>query len=157
MPAAPWFPTAHAGLGYEYNLSNDVIAANVVLQSGIRVLQVPWTVYMMVGVGHAELEQRIAPHDAIGAYLYGEVVAHSRKGEYGGEYQSLGDSPAIGIVLNPSGARWRHHPVRHFEEPGRMTNRAVEGRTVSVADSVDVRFLLEDMFAKFAKLGRRQI
>lgn len=150
----PYDEVHAAGLGYEYNLSNDVLAANIVLQSGIRVQQIPWTVYSMVGVGFAELDEKIAPFGAIGDYLVGQVREYSS--EFGDEVRSLGDSPAIGVVLHPVGVRWRHHPVRHFEEPGRMTNRSVEGRTVAVADSVDVRFLLEDMFAKFQRLGRRE-
>jgi purine nucleosidase len=143
------YDEVHAvGLGYEYNLSNDIHAANVVLQSGIRVQQIPWTVYSMVGVGHAELDARVAPYGAIGEYLVRQVKEYNADSDTPREVRSLGDSPALGVVIHPGGIRWRHHLVRHFEAPGRMTNRAVEGRTVAVADSVDVRFLLEDMFAK---------
>ena len=117
----------------------------------MRVQQIPWTVYSMIGVGMAELNGKVAPFVAIGDYLMREVLEYNSKTEYEGEVRSLGDSPAIGVVLHPSGARWRHHAVRHFEEPGRMTNRAVDGRTVAVADSVDVRFLPEDVFAKFRR------
>jgi len=144
----PYDEVNAAGLGYEYNLSNDVHAANVVFQSGIRVQQIPWTVYSMVGVGYAELDERVAPYGAIGNYLVRQTKEFSAGDEWESEYRSLGDSPAVGVVINPSGVRWRHHLVRHFEQPGRMTNRAIEGRTVAVADFVDVRFLLEDMFAK---------
>lgn len=143
------YDEVHAvGLGFEYNLSNDVYAANVVLQSGIRVQQIPWTVYSMVGVGYAELDARVAPYGAIGEYLVSQVKKYNDESEWTQEVRSLGDSPALGVVIHPAGVRWRHHLVRHFEQPGRMTNRAVDGRTVAVADSVDVRFLLEDMFAK---------
>src|SRR4029453_11396749 len=53
----------------EFNLSNDVAAANVVLQSGVRVWQIPWTVYVMVNVGYAELDEKVAQHGELGAYL----------------------------------------------------------------------------------------
>jgi len=66
------------------------------------------------------------------------------------EYRSLGDSPAVGVVLNPMSALWRIHPVRMFDEHARLTNVVVPGRTVRVADACDVRWLLEDMFAKIA-------
>src|SRR6185437_913710 len=36
----------------EFNLSNDVISANVVFQSNLRVWQIPMSVYRMVGVGY---------------------------------------------------------------------------------------------------------
>lgn len=137
------------GLGYEYNLSNDVHAANVVLQSGVQVQQIPWTVYSLVNVGYAELEERVAPYGPIGHYLVSQLKdLHRAEESWETEVHTLGDSPAVGVVLRPSGARWRHHIVHHFEEPGRMTTRAVPHRTVAVADFVDVRFLLEDMYAK---------
>jgi purine nucleosidase len=144
----PYDDVHPGGLGREYNLSNDVHSANVVLQSGVRVQQIPWTVYSMVGVGYAELDERVAPYGALGEYLVRQLKEYNAEREWETEFRSLGDSPAVGAVINPGGVRWRHHVVRYFEEPGRMTNRAVPGRTVQVADSVDVRFLLEDMFAK---------
>jgi purine nucleosidase len=134
----------------EFNLSNDVPSANVVLQSGVRVQQIPWTVYSMVSVGYAELDERVAPYGELGEYLVRQVkefnATHVTEFEY--EFRSLGDSPAVGVVLNPLGAFWRHHPVRVFDERARMTDAVVPGRTVQVADFVDVRWLLEDMFAK---------
>src|SRR5690348_2288473 len=133
----------------EFNLSNDVTAANVVLQSGVRVWQIPWTVYAMVNVGYAELDEKVAPYGALGAYLVRQLKEFNAAfWDSETEHHSLGDSPAIGVVLNPLSARWRHHPVRVFDEHARMTSVVVEGRTVKVADAMDVRFLLEDFFAK---------
>lgn len=43
----------------EFNLINDVAAANIVLASGVAVWQIPMPVYSMVGVGHAELRTRL--------------------------------------------------------------------------------------------------
>lgn len=142
--------------GGEFNLSNDVAAANVVLQSGLRVQQIPWTVYSMVSVGYAELEERVAPYGDLGDYLVRQVkefnatFAH----EVETEFRSLGDSPAVGVVLNPLGAFWRHHPVRVFDESARLTTMVVPGRSVQVADFIDVRWLLEDMFAKIKAHAR---
>ena len=45
--------------GVEFNLRNDIAAANVVFGSGITVWQIPAAVYTMVSVGYAELEERI--------------------------------------------------------------------------------------------------
>lgn len=133
----------------EFNASNDVAAANLVLASGVRVWQIPWTVYSMVSVGYAELDERVAPYGPLGEYLVRQLKQWNTENvEWDRECHSLGDSPAIGVVLNPAGAVWRHHPVRLFDRDGRLTNLVVEGRTVKVADSVDVRYLLEDMFAK---------
>jgi inosine-uridine nucleoside N-ribohydrolase len=133
----------------EFNLSNDIAAANVVLQSSLRVWQIPWTVYNMVSVGYAELDDRVAPYGELGAYLVRQLKEFNAANVAPEvDVRSLGDSPAVGVVLNPSSAVWRHHAVRVFDEHARMTTVVVEGRTVRVADSVDVRYLLEDMFAK---------
>jgi inosine-uridine nucleoside N-ribohydrolase len=141
---------AHGGEAQgEFNLSNDVTAANVVLQSGVRVWQIPWTVYAMVNVGFAELDEKVAPYGELGAYLVRQLKEFNAAfWDSEVEHHSLGDSPAVGVVLNPLSARWRHHPVRVFDEHARMTSVVVEGKTVRVADAMDVRFLLEDLFAK---------
>jgi purine nucleosidase len=135
----------------EFNLSNDVDAANYVLQSQLTVWQIPWSVYSMVSVGYAELDARVAPCGPLGAYLVQQLKdfnAEAMSEEI--EYRSLGDSPAVGVVLNPMSALWRIHPVRMFDKRARLTNVVVPGRTVRVADACDVRWLLEDMFAKIA-------
>lgn len=141
----------------EFNASNDVVAANVVLASGIRVWQIPWTVYSMMGVGFAELDQKVAPYGELGAYLVAEVKRwNAAYVQPEREVHSLGDSHAVGVVLNPGGAVWRHHAVREIDAYARLTNRTVEGRTVRVAESVDVRWLMEDMFAKIRRFASEE-
>ena len=46
----------HEGRGIEFNLSNDIAAANVVFDSGVTIWQVPSNVYSQVSVGYAELD-----------------------------------------------------------------------------------------------------
>ena len=141
----------------EFNLSNDVTAANVVFQSRLRVWQIPMTVYRMVGVGYAELDEKVAPHGELGEYLVRQLKEFNAEHvDPQIEYRSLGDSPAVSVVLNPDGAVWRHRPVHVFGDDARMTNVIVEGRSVLVAESVDVRFLLEDMFAKIKAHAARR-
>ncbi|MDR2253586.1 MAG: nucleoside hydrolase [Bifidobacteriaceae bacterium] len=144
---------------YEFNLHNDVDAANAVFASRLNVSQIPWTVYTKVSVGYAELEAKVAPFGELGAYLYRQLVEFNQTWtDWAGipeiEYRTLGDSPAVGVVLNDGAAAWRYHAARVFEEPGRMTNRVVPGRSVRVADSIDARWLLEDMFAKIQRHTR---
>lgn len=137
----------------EFNLSNDIHAANVVLSSGATVWQIPWTVYAMVNTGHAELEERVQPHGELGNYLVEQLKQVNTLSDPEIEHRSLGDSPAVTAVLNPLSLSWRHHPVRVFEQPGRMTTTIVKGRTVQVADSADVRYLFEDFFAKLKRFA----
>lgn len=140
----------------EYNLSNDVISANVVFGSRLRVWQIPMSVYRMVGVSYAELDEKVAPYGELGAYLVQQLKEFNAANvDPVIEYRTLGDSPAVSVVLNPDGAIWRHRPVQVFGDDARMTNVIVEGRSVRVAESVDVRFLLEDMFAKIKAHDRR--
>ncbi len=108
----------------------------------------------MVSVGYAELDEKVAPCGPLGEYLVRQRKEFNATLDEDTELRSLGDSPAVGVVLNPQGAVWRHHVVREFDEHARLTNAVVPGRTVRVADSVDVRWLLEDMFAKVRAFDR---
>jgi inosine-uridine nucleoside N-ribohydrolase len=144
---------------YEFNLHNDVNAANAIFGSRLNVWQIPWTVYTRVTVGFAELDVKVAPFGAIGEYLVRQLKEFNTwYASYVGmpefDTRTLGDSPAIGTALNTGAAVWRYHPVRRFEEPGHMTNNVVPGRSVKVADEFDVRWLLEDMFAKIQRWSR---
>lgn len=89
----------------EFNLGNDVNAANVVFSSKIELWQVPKNVYEMMPVSLAELQVRVRPYGEIGRYLFDQLIAHSqeeipRKSDFRtGETWVLGDSPAVGLIL----------------------------------------------------------
>jgi inosine-uridine nucleoside N-ribohydrolase len=142
----------------EFNLSNDITAANVVMDSRIPVWQIPMPVYSMVSVGHEELRQRVAPLGELGAYLVQQLVEFNAGVEdLMMDFRSLGDSPAIGAVMNPRGAIWRERPAPRFTADGGMEPVDASRRRVLVCDAIDVRWLLEDMFAKlraFAEAAR---
>ncbi|WP_460798813.1 nucleoside hydrolase [Microbacterium sp. GXF0217] len=135
----------------EFNLKNDIPSANAVLDSGIRVWQVPSNIYKQVNVGYAELESRVEPHGELGRYLAQQVVdfnsAHHRRAI---ESRSLGDSPAIALMLEPSCAALRRQPRVRFTDDGHYEPGRSDGELL-VVESIDVRFLLEDMFHKIAR------
>lgn len=150
------------GMGYgvdwnyphpEFNLRNDITAANVVFGSGITLWQVPASIYSMVSVGYAELRERIGGTSELADYLITQVVewnaAHHGEPT---ESRSLGDSPAISLVLNPRGGVWRTVPAPSFGAEGGYLPGS--GHPVRVFETVDVRYLLEDMFAKIRLFGR---
>jgi purine nucleosidase len=147
-----------AGYHPEFNLANDITAANVVMDSRIPVWQIPMPVYSMVAVGHEELRQRVAPLGELGAYLVRQLVEFNAGVEdLMMDFRSLGDSPAIGAVMNPRGAIWRERPAPRFTADGGMEPVDTTRRAVLVCESIDVRWLLEDMFAKlraFSEVGR---
>ena len=150
------------GMGYdvdwnypavEFNLRNDIAAANVVFGSGITVWQVPASVYSMVSVGYAELEERIGGTSELADYLIAQLVEWNSTHHPGPiEHRSLGDSPAISLILNPRGGVFRTLPAPRFSQEGGYLPGS--GHPVRVCESVDVRYLLEDMFAKIRRFGR---
>lgn len=137
----------------EFNLRNDIHAANVVFGSGIDIWQVPSNIYRLASVGYAELHRRVEPCGELGRYLAQTVVdfntAHHRVPV---ESRSLGDSPAIALMLDPWCASFtRQKPVR-FTDDGHCVP-SDRGGDVLVVEQIDVRFFLEDMFAKLAEFG----
>ena len=139
--------------GIEFNLSNDIAAANVVFDSGIEVWQVPSSVYSMVSVGYAELDEKIGQAGPLGKYLIRQL--HEWNATYHPEpieSRSLGDSPAVSLMLFPRGGTFRTIPAPRFGAEGHYVPGS--GHPIRVCESVDVRFLLEDMFAKVRKFAR---
>jgi purine nucleosidase len=134
----------------EFNLRNDVDAANVVFASALQVWQVPMSTYVMMGVGYAELREKVAPCGEIGKYLVDQLIDwkshhHHRHGSM--EHHSLADTPAIGLMMSPDSAVWRRQgPVRFTHDCECVP--AETGARLRVAESVDSRLFLEDFFAK---------
>ena len=136
----------------EFNLSNDIESANVVMNSRIPVWQIPSTVYSMVSVTHLELEDRVAPLGELGAYLTQQVIDFNATVEnLAMDFRSLGDSPAIGAVMNPRGGVWRSFPAPLYDQQGQMVEPAEGRREIPVCESMDIRWLLEDMFHKLRR------
>ena len=140
--------------GIEFNLSNDIAAANIVYDSGITIWQVPSNVYSVVSVGYAELEEKIGGTSKLADYLIAQLVEwNDRWHPEPIESRSLGDSPAVSLMLFPRGGTFRTVPAPRFGQEGHYVPGS--GHPIRVTESVDVRFLLEDMFAKIRKFGRQ--
>ena len=139
--------------GVEFNLGNDIAAANVVYDSGIAVWQVPSNVYSEVSVSYAELEEKIGGTSQLADYLIKQMI------EWNATYwpepiesRSLGDSPAVSLMLYPRGGTFRTVPAPRFGREGHYLPGS--GHPIRVVETVDVRFLIEDMFAKIRRFGR---
>lgn len=138
----------------EFNLSNDIAAANVVMRSKIQVWQIPMTVYRMMAVSYAELQERCANKGKIGKYLFDQLVAWNLKYHAAPiEHRSLGDTPALSVILNPNGgfSEWRPAPVFNSHMNYVHTGK---NRPIKVYDTIDVRYILEDFYAKLARFAR---
>jgi inosine-uridine nucleoside N-ribohydrolase len=135
----------------EFNLSNDIVAANIVFSSALKVWQIPAPTYRMMAVGYAELDAKVAPCGEIGDYLVRQLVEWNER-QHGGsiEFRVLGDSPAIGLMLHPDCGTWVERPAPAFRYDGTYDHSAAEdgNRPIRVYGSIDARFIHEDFFAK---------
>lgn len=142
--------------GGEYNLSNDIHAANVVFRSRLEVWQIPSSVYRTMPVSYAELVEKVYPHGELGRYLVEQLVEWNAAHVSGPiEYRSLGDSPAVGAIMYPGCGRWEWRPAPEFE-PTMHYRHTGRNRPIRVYETIDARFIHEDFFAKLAQFARRQ-
>jgi purine nucleosidase len=143
--------------GWEYNLWNDVTAANVVFRSKVQLWQIPSTVYKRMAVSYAELVGKVYDKGPLGKYLVEQLVEWNNQYPHGShkEHRSLGDSPAIGVMMYPECGwfDWRPAPEFNTELNYVHTGR---NRPIRVYRAVDQRFILEDFFAKLAWWHRKE-
>ena len=139
--------------GWEYNLQNDIISANVVFKSNVRLWQVPRNVYRMMPVSFAEMYDKVYPCGELGKYLVENVVAFNNEGiERPKEHRGLGDSPAIGIILFNDCGEWEYRPAPIFDEQMNYVHTG-QYRPIRVYRNIDNRFILEDLFAKIRHMN----
>lgn len=134
--------------GREYNLSNDIAAANAVFASTVEVWQVTSTAYRTMGVSYAELITKVADRGELGTYLVDQLVEWNAANKTQMmEYRSLGDNPAVGLIMHPGAGRSQRLPAPQFADD--MTYVHDTGhREIIVYEEIDNRFILEDFFAK---------
>jgi len=140
--------------GSEFNLSNDVIAADVVFASGLEVWQLPRPVYELMPVSYAELEEKVGSCGRLGRYLVDQVVEfNTAYVDEPMEYRSLGDSPAVGVIMCPAGGAWTMRPAPTINDDMTYGHNG-DRRPIRVYTSVDTRFIHEDFFAKLRRHTR---
>ena len=140
--------------GREYNLSNDIHAANVIMKSNLEIWQVPRSTYRTMSVGYAELIEKIYPQGEIGKYLIDQLLEHNARTRPEMEYRSLGDSPCIGIILDPECGKFSWRPAPTFDQQMHYIHTG-KYRPIRVYENVNTRFIHEDLFAKLAQFIRR--
>lgn len=144
---------AYPAGGDEFNLRNDIKAANVLFRSPIPLWQVPRNVYKMIRVSLAELAVRVRPHGEIGRYLYDQLVSFNMLPIHGpkwpkGEMWMLGDSPAVSLLLDDHEFDYDLIDPPHITDDMMYETQPGAGRQIRVYRYVDSRFTLEDMYAK---------
>lgn len=134
----------------EFNATNDIPAANYVLQSGVNLWLVPSNVYITINIGIAEIQRRIKPCGKIGQHLFQNLVDYNMSELAGwtqGESWSLGDSPAIAVTINPGCGHFHEATAPLVLED---TSSAVkeDNPQIRIYTDVDSRYILEDFIAK---------
>lgn len=142
--------------GIEFNLYQDVAAANVVFKSEIPLWQIPVNVYKQLGVSLAELQHYVKPCGEIGAYLFRHMVQYNMSRPTGiwphGEVWGLGDSACISVLLEERERTDLYDVVRapcvNKED---LTYEASEkNREIRVYHYINARLTMQDFYAKLA-------
>lgn len=138
----------------EFNVAQDSAAVRALLESRAEVWQIPQNVYGQLDVSLAELCAKVRSCGEIGKYLIEQLLAQNRQ-DYNphfrlrtGEDWVLGDNVTVGVLLE-------HEFRGHFTErraPILKEDLTYEenqdGKMIRVYHDLDMRFLLEDFFAK---------
>ncbi|MDQ0223196.1 nucleoside hydrolase [Streptococcus moroccensis] len=147
--------------GQEFNLMQDIKAANIVFESDMPLWQVPSDVYKSFAVSLAELQYRVAPQGPLGAYLFKQMVELNL--DLGkampdfdwphGELWGLGDQGVLAALMHEQQRTdlYQMVPAPRIDEET-MAYQVIEGqeRFVRVYRHMDVRLTLEDFYAKLA-------
>ena len=136
----------------EFNSGNDVAAANYILSHAKNLWLIPSNVYVTITVGLAELQQKVFPCGKIGRHLFENMITYNNSPAAGwtkGESWSLGDSPAIGVALNPDCGHYIEHEAPFINEDT-SSSFGKGNPTIRIYIDIDSRYLLEDFFAKLS-------
>lgn len=144
----------------EYNLLEDLVAGQVVFNySDLDLWQIPRNIYRDCNASTSELIVRMKEKSKLGEYLFEKISVaarrHIEEAGYFSEMYSLGDSPLVlltalqtGFEPAPASSQWVTIDRPHIDGSGQY-DFGQSKRNVRVFTQVDVRMMLEDMYAKF--------
>lgn len=136
--------------GWEFNFGNDVDAANVVIRCGGDIWLIPNNVYGTMHIGFAEMQCRIYPYGEIGKFLFENLIEFygtQNASWSAGESWSLGDSPAVGVVLEPNCGNFVYCRAPLVNEDTSYSYPQ-ESPEIRVYTSINSRFIIEDFISK---------
>lgn len=138
----------------EFNLRQDINAANVVFSSVMPVWQIPVKAYRSFAVSLAELQLKVRPCGELGKYLYEQLVEFNMQVDKWdawphGEMWTLGDDGCVAALLEDLNKDDNYNMI---EAPYTLPDGKYEfghnNRKIKVYSSLDARLDLEDLFAK---------
>ena len=141
--------------GFEFNLFQDIPAANTVFASDMPLWQIPENVYKQMEVSLAELQYRVQPCGKVGDYLFRQMVDFNNRMHFfqswpHGESWGLGDQGTVTVLLeenNRGNYEWVPAPL--FSKEMFYLHKQ-NNRPIRVYHSLDARFTLEDFYSKLA-------
>lgn len=161
---------AYPSGGMDFNLANDLEAANTLIGSEMEFWQIPLNAYTMMGVSFYELNEKVNGYGEIGCYLMEQLFKVNQKecalnfdnlafmkgmskGSKtifirSGESWSLGDSPAVGVLVTPQLQGLENRKAQWIKEDGSYGDIVRENRLIQVYHLIDSRSILEDFYAK---------
>ena len=139
--------------GEEFNLNNDISAANAVYRSSVELWQVPRPVYNLLKVSLAELQVRVKPYGKIGGYLFSQMVEFNdmlaeNKGWPLGESWVLGDSAAVGLLLDQHEYFYDVYKAPIIDKDMKYNHGKSGTGNIRFYKNIDTRFILEDFYCK---------
>jgi inosine-uridine nucleoside N-ribohydrolase len=134
----------------EYNLSNDVLTANIIFQSGVDFWQIPIDIYSKLRESFSELQ--VKPFGKIGHYLFKQILEvndmYADNSDWPvGESWVLGDSAGIGVIMDEQNFSYTEQYVPLFNEEMNYIHKNKE-KKLRVYKDIDSHFILEDFFSK---------
>ncbi len=141
--------------GQEFNLEQDITAANVVFRSKMPLWQVTKTGYKQFTTSLAELQVRVEPYGKIGKYLFDQMVelndicADHMQWPHG-ETWSLGDEGCIAVLLEEKGQTdiYTERPAPDIDPADMHYIDNPANRGIRVYHRLNARLDLEDLYAK---------
>ena len=141
--------------GPEFNLANDIAAANFVFQSQAEVWQIPIKTVTMPRVSLAELQYKVQPCGEIGDYLFRNVLwFNDLMKERGGGWPAaesidICDETIIGLLMDDHRYRYRYASAPYINSE-MYYHECPANRPIRIYEEIDARYILEDLFCKLA-------
>lgn len=138
----------------EFNLRQDINAANVVFSSSINLWQIPIKAYRPFACSLAELQLKVRPCGELGKYLYEQLVEFNLYADAWdvwphGEMWTLGDEGCIAALLEDMNKNDGYEMIEApFVLPDGKYEFGHNNRKIRVYHTLDARLDLEDLFAK---------
>lgn len=142
--------------GMEFNLQQDITAAQVLFQSPMNIWQVPKNTYSGMRVSFAELMTKVKPCGALGEYLVEGVIRANdefartlgRNSFTHGETWAIGDQPTVSVLLESDTSAKFHMEKAPLIKKDMAYEANSNGKLIRVYDEIDTRLTMADFFAK---------